>query len=132
MVTTSGVLMGIWPTLRGFLTRIGRWLLDVVITDGRRGLAAYMRQRIRVFSIRRRRAQHARRKKWLTGRIARWRHAATWLESAEGAKLTKQVARRAQRLAESALDELEPELENFGRWNRRELRRARRRARRAG
>ncbi len=131
-MSTAAILSAIWPTLRGFLTRIGRWLLDVLLVDGRRGLALYMRQRIRVFEIKRGRSAHKRRKKWLTGRIGRWRKAATWLESAQAAKLTKQVARRAQKLAESQLDEIEPELENFARWNRRELRRARRRARRAG
>ena len=131
-MSTAAILSAVWPTLRGFLTRIGRWLLDVLLADGRRGLALYMRQRIRVFEIKRGRSAHKRRKKWLAGRIGRWRKAATWLESAQAAKLTKQVARRAQKLAESQLDEIEPELENFARWNRRELRRARRRARRAG
>ncbi len=131
-MSSAAVAATLWPALRGFLVRIGRWLLDVILEVGRSGLALYMRQRVGVFVRRRKRAKAKRRIKWLTGRIARWRKAAAWLESTEAKKLTKQVARRAQKLAESQLDEIEPELENFARWNRRELRRARRRARRAG
>ena len=130
-MSSTAIVSALWPELRGFLVRIGRWLLDVIIEEGRTGLAVYMRQRVRVFTRRRKRARGKRRIKWLTGRIARWRKAAKWLESAKAHILTKRVATKAQERAERELDDLEPELENFERWSRRELRQAARRSRRA-
>lgn len=129
-MTTTAILAALWPTLRSFLVRIGRWLIDVVLAEGRAGLAIYMRQRVGVFIRRRKRARSKLRKKWLTGRIRRWRAAAKWLESAEAKKLSRKVAQKAQERAEQELDDLEPALENFARWSRVERRRARRKARR--
>ena len=130
-MSTSAVLAALWPDLKTFLVKIGRWLLDVILEEGRGGLAVYMRQRVGVFKRRRKRAKSKRRQKWLAGRILRWNKAAVWLESAAAKRLSKRVATQAQELAERELENVEPELENFARWNRRELRRARRRARRA-
>jgi hypothetical protein len=115
--------------LRRWIVKIGRWLLDTVLAEGRRGLAVYMRQRVHVFRARRARARTKRRRQWLDGRIRRWTKAAEWFDGEEAARLSKRVAKEAQGRAEAELDELEPELENFRRWNRaraRDKRRAKR------
>lgn len=130
-MSASGILAGLWPKLRGFLLRIGQWLLDVVLEDGRRGLAVYLRQRVRVLKRRRLRARKGKaRHKWLTLRINTWNRAATWLEGAEGKKLSKSVAKAAQKRAAEELDQAEPIWENFENWTKAQERRAKRRAKR--
>ena len=131
-MSTAGILAGLWPALRRFLVRIGRWLIDVAIEEGRSGLAVYLRQRVRVLTRRRkRRRKGSARYRWLTTRINWWRKAANWLEGQEAKRLSKRVAKEAKKRAEKELDDLEPVWENFGRWSRAERRRAERRARRA-
>jgi hypothetical protein len=130
-VTAAGVLAGLWPTLSKFLLRIGRWLLDVVLEEGRTGLAVYMRMRVRVLKRRRARFRKTRpRHKWLTTRITWWAKAAKWLEGQEAKRLSRRVAEEAQKRAARELDGAEPEWENFGRWTKGQERRAKRRARR--
>lgn len=63
--------------------RIGRWLLNRVIRVGANRLGWYMIERAEsVFTKRLARAKKAgnkRRVRWLTGRIARWKKAGSWL-----------------------------------------------------
>jgi len=130
-VSAAGILAGMWPKLRRFLLRIGQWLLDVVLEEGRRGLASYLRQRVRVLSRRRkRRKKSSARYKWLTLRINTWRRCAKWLEGDEGKKLSRRVAKAAQRRAKEELDQAEPVWENFESWTKAQERRAKRRAKR--
>jgi len=130
-VSAAGILAGMWPKLRRFLLRIGQWLLDVVLEEGRRGLASYLRQRVRVLSRRRkRRKKSSARYKWLTLRINIWRRCAKWLEGDEGKKLSRRVAKAAQRRAKEELDQAEPVWENFESWTKAQERRAKRRANR--
>lgn len=131
-MSTAGILAGLWPALRRFVLRIGRWLIDVAIEEGRRGLAVYLRQRVRVLTRRRKRCRKkGSRYRWLSTRITWWRKAAKWLEGQEAKRLSKRVAKEAKKRAENELDDLEPVWENFGKWTRAERRKARRRARRA-
>lgn len=130
-MSAAGILAGMWPKLRRFLLRIGQWLLDVVLEEGRRGLASYLRQRVRVLSRRRkRRKKSSARYKWLTLRINTWRRCAKWLEGDEGKKLSRRVAKAAQRRAKEELDQAEPVWENFESWTKAQERRAKRRAKR--
>ncbi|MHA1573445.1 MAG: hypothetical protein ACTSX8_05575 [Alphaproteobacteria bacterium] len=130
-MSAAGILAGMWPKLRRFLLRIGQWLLDVVLEEGRRGLASYLRQRVRVLSRRRkRRKKSSARYKWLTLRINIWRRCAKWLEGDEGKKLSRRVAKAAQRRAKEELDQAEPVWENFESWTKAQERRAKRRANR--
>lgn len=130
-MSAAGILAGMWPKLRRFLLRIGQWLLDVVLEEGRRGLASYLRQRVRVLSRRRkRRKKSSARYKWLTLRINTWRRCAEWLEGDEGRKLSRRVAKAAQRRAKEELDQAEPVWENFESWTKAQERRAKRRANR--
>lgn len=67
-------------TLLGWLRKIGRWILGRVVRTGALALGYYMRERANgVFTQRLARAKTPRRKRWLTGRIKRWRAAGTWL-----------------------------------------------------
>jgi hypothetical protein len=131
-VSSAGILAGLWPALRRILIGIGRWILDVILNEGRSGLAVYMRQRIGVFTRRLKRARKGSpRSRWLTGRIRRWTQGATWLEGAAAKALSKKIAQEAQRRAEDELQAGEPVFENFAAWSKAEKRRAARRARRA-
>lgn len=131
-MSAAGILAGLWPRLSKFLIRIGRWLLDVVLEEGRRGLAVYMRQRVRVLKRRRkRRKPKSARYRWLTARITWWGKAARWFDGEEAKRLNTRVTEAAQERAQRELDDAEPEWENFAKWSRAQRRRARRAARRA-
>ena len=131
-MSTSAILAGLWPGLRRLLIGIGHWILDVILAEGRSGLAVYMRQRVGVFTRRLKRTRKGSpRSRWLTGRIRRWTQGAAWIEGEAAKALSKQIAKRAQRLAALVLEEGEPAGENFAAWSKAEERRAARRARRA-
>lgn len=66
--------------LIGIARRIGRWVLERLLKRGAERLGAYMLERAEsVFTARLRRAKTERRKRWLRGRIARWKKAGAWL-----------------------------------------------------
>lgn len=66
--------------LIGIARRIGRWLLNSVIKSGATRLGYYLIERAEgVFTKRLKRAKTERRRKWLKGRIARWKKAGHWL-----------------------------------------------------
>lgn len=67
-------------TLLSWLRKIGRWILGRVVRTGALALGYYMRERANgVFQRRLERAKTARRKRFLRGKIKRWRTAGTWL-----------------------------------------------------
>jgi hypothetical protein len=78
-------------------TKIGRWILGVVVRRGALFLRDYMAERVLVFRARLAKAKTTRRQQWLKGRIARWTAAAKWLSAKAG-----QLAR----CATSEFDEL--------------------------
>lgn len=126
------MLAGLWPVLKMFLLRIGGWILDVAIAEGRAGLASYLRQRVQVLTRRRKKCKRqGARYRWLSARITWWTKAAKWLESQAAKKLQKRVAQAAKKRAAEELDQAEPVWENFGKWSKAEKRRAERRMRRA-
>jgi hypothetical protein len=125
----TAVLVKMWPGLRRSLLSIGRWLLDVIVDEGVKGLLVYMRQRVKVFGRRLRRVLKRRvspkwrvgcwRAKWLRGRIARWRRAIAWLGGAQATKLKGRIvglaiARATREIPTEAPDEV------FARWRRRQ------------
>lgn len=126
----TAVLAALWPGLRKALLAIGRWLLDTIADEGVKGLAIYMRQRVKVFAKRIARVKARRRRarfrihwrvRWLTLRIARWRQAIRWLTSTAAAKLKGRVVglaidRATREIPEDAPDEI------FSRWRRRQMR----------
>lgn len=72
------------PIVKGLINlaiRIGRWLLDLAARRGGAFLRGYIEERVGVFKKRLARANTARRKEWLSGRIARWTAAARWLKA---------------------------------------------------
>ena len=91
------------PILQAFirlLWRVGKWLLRLIARHGAKRLAAYMRVRIDVFADKRKRARTKRRRRWLDGRIHRWRYAVAFLEQNEQ-KITIGVIRQAEQLIAS-------------------------------
>jgi hypothetical protein len=58
---------------------IGRWILERLLKVAGRRLGYYMLERAEVFAERLKRAKTERRKKWLRGRVARWKKAGAWL-----------------------------------------------------
>ena len=58
---------------KAIVRRLAKWTVRRVVT--------WMRKRIAVFRERWERADTTRRRKWLAGRIARWSHAANWIEA---------------------------------------------------
>jgi hypothetical protein len=65
--------------LIGIARRIGRWVLDRLLRITGRRLGYYMLERAEVFARRLKRAKTERRKRWLRGRIRRWKKAGAWL-----------------------------------------------------
>lgn len=59
--------------------RIGRWVLEHAARKGLARLIGYMDGKADDFERRLARAKTARRKRWLRGRIKRWRDAVNWL-----------------------------------------------------
>lgn len=112
----------LWPTLRGFLLRIGRWLLETILDATARGLVIYMQQRIKVFCRRLERTRSKRRQTWLRGRIARWARAAKWFEQKADA-LEERITKAAMARAEAEVPDEAPDFEDFARWSRAERRR---------
>jgi len=122
------ILRALWPALRRILVAIGRWVLDALADEGLRGLISYMRQRVKVFRRRLKRRLKRRRKpklliKFVRGRISRWCKAVRWLQGAEAKKLKGKVLKFAIDEAERRIPEESP-LESYGRWKRRQNRRA--------
>lgn len=75
----GGIARALWPALRRILIRLGRWVLDDLVEDGVRFVARYLLKRVRVFARRLGRARTKLRRRWLRGRIGRWRDASAWL-----------------------------------------------------
>lgn len=66
--------------LIGIARRIGRWILSSVIKSGATRLGWYLIERAEgVFAKRLKRAKTERRRRWLKGRISRWKKAGAWL-----------------------------------------------------
>jgi hypothetical protein len=59
--------------------KLGRWILRRIIARGLDLTIGYLDGKIDDFGRRRARAKTARRKRWLAGRIRRWRAALSWL-----------------------------------------------------
>ena len=122
----TAVLAALWPGLRKALLAIGRWLLNTIADEGVKGLAIYMRQRVKVF--RRRLTRVVTRKRysewrarWLNSRILRWEGAIKWLTSTAAAKLKGRVVGLAMERATREVPEDAPD-ELFSRWRRRQMR----------
>ena len=78
-MSASGIARALWPALRRILIRLGRWVLDDLAEDGVVFVARYLLKRVQVFARRLKRARTKLRRRWLRGRIGRWRHASAWL-----------------------------------------------------
>lgn len=105
-MSIAALATALWPNLRKFMIRIGKWLFGVLTGEGARFLIRYMHQRVRVFKKRLERVK-ARRwsRKWrvrfLTGRIMRWTIAANWLEAKQADLKPKVVDAMAKKLDET-------------------------------
>ena len=65
--------------LIGIARRIGRWILERLLKITGRRLGYYMLERAEVFAARLKRAKTEGRKRWLRGRIRRWKRAGAFL-----------------------------------------------------
>lgn len=132
-MSVQAILSAVWGPLRRVLLNIGRWLLGALAEEGTSGLRSYMRQRVRVFERRKKRARAKLRREWLAGRIGRWKRAIKWLEGKDAKRMTGDVIDAAMKRADEEIPEEAPE-ESFTKWERRRAdrqeRRAARRARR--
>ncbi len=132
-MSVQAILASVWGPLRRVLLSVGRWVLGALAEEGTAGLVSYMRQRVRVFQRRMKRAHANLRREWLTGRIDRWKRAIKWLRGDEAKQLNREVIDAAMERADQEIPEVAPE-ESFTKWERlragRQERRAARRARR--
>jgi hypothetical protein len=97
----EGTVTAIATELIRIARSIGRWILERLLKVAGRRLGYYMLERAEVFARRLKRAKAERRKKWLRGRIARWKKAGAWLITwAED--VSKCIANEADALAAKA------------------------------
>lgn len=114
-MTASAILLALWPSVRRILGRLGRWVIALVARKGVQGVATYLEMRTEVFASRRRKARAKLRRRWLAGRIQRWRAAARWLRSEEGGRFRGKVVELAAERAARELPE-HADGETFDRW----------------
>lgn len=126
------VLADLWPSLRGLLLKLGRWILERLARKGLDRLRYYMDDKIDDFQrrlsrlvARRKRVKTRRGRRfeienwrvhWLRGRIKRWRLALKWLsESTQAQKLKGEVIDLALERARREIPEHAPD-EDFTKW----------------
>ena len=117
------IAKALWPKLRGFLLKIGQWLMQFLWSRGRTKLIGYMEGRVDVFlrrirRLKRRNNPPAWRIRWLNSRVMRWRAAIRWLASKAADAIKEKVGDALLGWAKAEIPEEVPD-EVYGRWVRR-------------